>query len=197
VGKPLAASSATAAVSPARSAPGASGRSKETIMRFRTLFLFAVLAITALFALLNWQAFTTPVTLSLVFGSVQAPVGLVMLGVVFFLGAMCLAYLIYVQGVALMDSRRHAKELQAHRELADNAEASRFTELHNFVNAELQKMEQIQADTRAHLLARIEQMEQRTRLAVEETGSSLSAYIGELEDRIEHRGANGTDSTAH
>jgi len=166
-------------------------------MRFRTFFLFALLALTALFALVNWPAFTAPTTLSLVFGTVQAPLGLVMLGVVFVLGAVSLAYLIYVQGSALMDSRRHARELQSHRELADKAEASRFTELHNFVNAEMQKMQQMQADTQAHLVTRIEQMEQRMRMAVQETGNSLSSYIGELEHRIDARRINGTDSSAH
>jgi len=156
-------------------------------MRFRTLFLFLVLALTALFALLNWSAFTTPTTLWLVFGSVEAPVGLVMLGVVFFLGAMCLAYLIYVQGTALMESRRHTKELNAQRELVEKAEASRFTELYNFVNAELRAATQREADTRAQVLTRIEQLEQRMRLALQETGNSLSSTIGELEHRIEHR----------
>src|SRR5256885_6111688 len=115
----------------------------ETAMRFRTLFLFLVLALTAVFALLDWPTFTAPTTLSLVFGTVQAPLGVIMLGLVFLLGAMCLSYLVFVQGTALVDSRRHAKELQAHRDLAENAEASRFTELHNFVNAELRKMEEM------------------------------------------------------
>lgn len=169
-------------------------------MRFRTLFLFLVLALTAVFALLNWDTFTAPTTLSLAFGTVQAPLGLVMLGIVFLLGAMCLAYLIYVQGTALMEARRHTKELQAQRELADKAEASRFTELHNFVNQELRTIAQMSADTRMQLLARIEQLEQRTRTALQETGNSLSAYIGELEERIEHRDApNGPsrDPRAH
>ena len=167
-------------------------------MRFRTLFLFLVLALTGLFALLNWSAFTQPTTLSLVFGTVEAPLGLIMLGVVFVLGAMCLAYLIYVQGSALMETRRHAKELQTHRDLADKAEASRFTELHNFVNDELRKIEAMHEDTRAQLLGRVEQMEQRTRSALQETGNSLSAYIGELEERLDHRrSANGSDSAAH
>jgi uncharacterized integral membrane protein len=162
-------------------------------MRFRTLFLFAVLALTVLFALLNWPAFSTPTTLSVVFGTVEAPVGVIMLCVTFLLGAMCLAYLIYVQGAALMDSRRHAKELQTHRELAENAEASRFGELHNFLNAELRAQAQINADTRAQILARMDQLEQRTRVAMQETGNSLSAYIGELEDRLQHRyTGNGT-----
>jgi len=166
-------------------------------MRFRTLFLFLVLALVGLFALLNWEAFSTPTTLSLVFGTVQAPVGLIMLGVVFLLGAMCLAYLIYVQGTALLDARRYAKELQLQRDLVDKAESSRFTELHNFVNGELQKLEQMQADTRTQLMTRVEEMEQRTRMALQETGNSLSSYLGAMEDRIEHRRANGGEPSAH
>ena len=164
-------------------------------MRFRTLVLFLVLALTGLFALLNWQTVTQPTTLSLGLGTVNAPLGLIMLGVVFLLAAMSLAYLIYVQGGALMETRRHQKELQTHRDLADKAEASRFTELHNFVNDELRKIEAMHADTRAQLLSRVEQMEQRTRSALQETGNSLSAYIGELEDRLDHRRApNGSDA---
>jgi len=153
-------------------------------MRFRTLFLFLVLALTAVFALVNWPTFTAPTTLSLVFGTVQAPLGVIMLGLVFLLGAMCLSYLVFVQGTALVDSRRHAKELQVHGDLAENPEASRFTELHNFVNAELRKMEEMQADSRSLLLARIEQMEQRTRTMLQETGRVL-------EERIEHARPNG------
>ena len=160
-------------------------------MRFRTFFLFLVLVLTVLFALLNWPAFTAPTTLSLVFGSVVAPLGLIMLGVVVFIGAMCLAYLVYVQGGAIVESRRHARELQAHRELVENAEASRFTELHNFVNGELRKMEQMHADTRAHLIGTIEDMERRTHATLVETLNALNAHLGQLEDRIDHRRPNG------
>lgn len=156
-------------------------------MRFRTLILFAVLALTVLFALLNWRAFTTPTTLSLAVGTVEAPIGVIMLAVTLLLGAMCLAYMIYVQGAALMDSRRHTKELQLQRDLADKAEASRFTDLHNFVKAEMRAAAQMHADMRAQVLARIDQLEQRNSVALQETGNTLSAYIGELEDRIEHR----------
>ena len=164
-------------------------------MRFRTLFLFVVLALTVLFALLNWNAFTAPATLSLVFGTVQAPVGLVMLGVVILLGAMCLTYMIYLQGSALIDTRRHARELQAQRELVDQAEASRYTELHRFVTAELRRIEDMHADTRALLATRIEEMEQRTRRALEDTGNSLSAHLGELEDRMDQGAPNAASRT--
>jgi uncharacterized integral membrane protein len=166
-------------------------------MRFRTFFLFLVLTLSVLFALLNWEVFTAPANLSVVFGTVRAPVGLVMLGVVILLGAMCVAYMIYVQGTALMDARRHARELQAQRELVDQAEASRYTELHRFVTAELRRVEDMHADTRALLTARIEEMEQRTRRVLEETGNSLSAHLGELEDRMTHGALPGSATRSH
>jgi hypothetical protein len=71
---------------------------------------------------------------------VQAPLGVIMLGVVGFLTAFFLVFVVYVQASALFDSRRHAQELQVNRELADKAEASRFTELRSFLEVELQKL---------------------------------------------------------
>jgi len=156
-------------------------------MRFRTLFMFLVLLLSGLFALLNWQVFTAPTTLSLGLGTVQAPLGLVMLGVVFVLGAMCLAFVIYVQGAALTEWRRLSKELEAQRQLADKAESSRFTELRTFMLIELQKVAQASDEMRVGLLGRLDEIEQRSHTALQETGNSLSACIGELEDRLERQ----------
>jgi uncharacterized integral membrane protein len=171
--------------------PFGAGRSalvpKETVMRFRTLFVFLLLAVTGVFALLNWEAFTTPTTLSLAFATVQAPIGLLMLGVVFVLGAMCLAVVIYVQGTAMAESRRQAKELQAQRELADTAEASRFTELRGFIDAGMLSLTRASADLKSSMLTRLDQLEQRNHVALQETANSLYAHMGELEDRLEHR----------
>lgn len=156
-------------------------------MRFPTLLLFVVLALAALFALLNWPAFTATTALSLGVTTVQASLGLIMLGVLFLVGALCLAYVIYLQGSVLVESRRQARELASQRELADKAEASRFTELRQFIGAELERVAQDSSATRAGILARLDEIEQRQRLALEQTGNTLSAYIGELEDRLEHR----------
>jgi hypothetical protein len=42
-----------------------------------------------------------------------------------------------MQATLIVESRRQSKELQAQRELADRAEASRFTELRDFIGQEL------------------------------------------------------------
>ena len=133
----------------------------------RGLTFLLLLAVIALFALLNWSAFSTPTPLSLGLTTVQAPLGLIMLGLVTFLCVMFAGWVISLQAGSLMDARRQTKELQAQRDLADKAEASRFTEL------------------RSVLLARIDRLQDETRLALDQSGNSVAAQVGELEDRLD------------
>lgn len=156
-------------------------------MKIRTLFLLIVVVAIAVFAALNWSAFMTPTTLSLGVAVVQAPLGLVMLGLLAFLTALFLVFMIYLQTSFLLEARRNARELQANRELAEKAEVSRFTELRGFLDTELKKQADVDAETRAAVLARLDQLDNDLRAAVEQAGNTLSAYIGELEDRIEKK----------
>ncbi len=128
-------------------------------MKTRTLFLLAVLISIAAFAALNWSAFNAPTTLSVGVASVQAPLGLVMLGLVVFLTALFLVFVVYLQAAVLLDTRRHAKDLRANRQLADQAEASRFTELRVFLEAELKNRSLRDEAAQAAMLNRIEQLE--------------------------------------
>jgi uncharacterized integral membrane protein len=98
-------------------------------MPLRTVLLLVIAAALVIFVAVNWAAFNTPTTLSLIFGAVEAPLGLVMLAITGFVALVFLAYAFYLQGSALRESRRMARELEAQRTLADAAEASRFTEL--------------------------------------------------------------------
>jgi uncharacterized integral membrane protein len=122
----------------------------------RALVFVLVLAVVALFALVNWGAFAASTPLSLGFATVQAPLGLMMLGLVVFLCVLFTGWVITIQAAALMEARRQTKALQAQRDLADRAEASRFTEL------------------RADLMARLD-----------EIANANAAYFGQLEDRLE------------
>ncbi|PKN50630.1 MAG: Signal transduction histidine kinase [Deltaproteobacteria bacterium HGW-Deltaproteobacteria-16] len=154
-------------------------------MKVRTLFLLLTVAAIAVFTALNWSAFMAPATLSLGVANVQAPLGLVMLGLVAFLAALFLVFVVYLQTSVLLEARRHARELQANRELADQAEASRFTELRGFLEAELTRQAGLDAESRVVVLARLDQLDRDLRSAVEQSGNTLAAYIGELEDRLE------------
>jgi hypothetical protein len=153
-------------------------------MRLRSLFLLLILALVTAFTALNWSVFMADTPLSLGVTTLHAPLGLIMLGLLVFVVAYGLVYVLYLQTNVLMDTRRNAKELQTHRELADKAEASRFTELRSFLEAGMkQGAEQNKAAQQA-LVARLDALENSLRTSVEQSGNTLSAYIGELEDSL-------------
>lgn len=158
-------------------------------MKIRTLFLVIAIAAIAAFAALNWNAFMTKTSLSLGVAVVEAPLGLVMLGIVVFVAVLFLVFLVYLQTSFLLEARRNAKELQSNRELAEHAEASRFTELRGFLDAEMKKQADLDAQSTTAVLARLDQLDSDLRSSVEQTGNTLSAYIDELEDRLERAGA--------
>ncbi len=133
----------------------------------RAIVFVLLLVLVGLFALLNWTAFTALTPLSLGFTNVQAPLGLMMLGLVAFLCVLFAVWVISLQATSLMDARRQTKELQAQRDLADKAEASRFTEL------------------RAALMARLDRLQDESRVTLDQNSNAVAASLGELEDRLE------------
>ncbi len=154
-------------------------------MKLRALVLIGVLGLFLIFIILNWTTIMAPTTLYLGVTRVNAPLGLVMLGMIALLTALFLVFVVYLQTSVLLEARRHAKELQTNRELADKAEASRFTELRQFMEAEIQKQATAQAEAESILLAKLDALNADIHRAIDVSGNSLSAYIGELEDRLE------------
>lgn len=154
-------------------------------MKIRTLFILLILVVITAFAALNWSAFMTQTTLSLGIASIQAPLGLIMLGMLVFLVALFLVFVVSLQTSVLFDTRRNTRELQACRELAEQAEASRFTKLREFLEEALKKHAEREAETTVAVLARVDQLEHDLRARLEQTENTLSAYIGELDDRLE------------
>lgn len=154
-------------------------------MRLYTLLLLIILAAMAAFAVLNWNVFLAPADLSLGVTRVQVPLGLVMLALLVFVTALFFVFVAYLQASALLETRRHTRELHANRELADNAEASRFTELRKYLEDELLKQANLNKEFHSEVLAKFLELEQDLRVFIEQSGNTLAAYIGELDDRLE------------
>lgn len=154
-------------------------------MKLPTVALLILLAVVALFTALNWAAFTAPAQLSLIVTTVQAPLGVLMLFLVGAITAAFLAFVVYLQTSTTLEARRLAKELKSQRELADSAEASRFTELRNFLAQELAALRTLSGDSDAKLVSRVDAAEQALRTDIEHAGNTLAAYIGELEHRLD------------
>jgi len=143
-------------------------------MNLRSLSISVALALLAVFAMLNWTAFITPTTLSVGFTSVQAPLGLIMLIATGLVCGLFVVYIVVQQAGVILEARRNAKELKAHRELADKAEASRFTELRTFIEGEVRRIEAQGTAANRELLERLA-----------ESTRTLSAYVGEVDDKLD------------
>lgn len=159
-------------------------------MYLRTLLIVLVLGVVVIFALLNWSVFTAPTTLSIGFTTVEAPLGLILLGAIGALTLLFLIYLVYLQASALMESRQYSRELKNQRELADRAEESRFTELRSSLETELRQIADQMVDSNTAMNTRLDGLAHDLRSAIEQSTNSLSAYIGEIEDRLERTGGS-------
>lgn len=146
-------------------------------MNLRSLLLTLTVVAIAALAVLNWNALAMSVPMSLGLATVDAPLGVVMLALTALLAAFALAYVLWLQGSVLMETRRHGKEMHVQRELADKAEASRFTEMKAFLQTQSQQ-------THAALMERIETLESRLLARANESDNSTAAYWGQLENQL-------------
>jgi len=165
-------------------------------MYLRSLLIIVVLGVLVVFAAINWSAFVAPTTLSVGFTTMEAPLGLILLGIAASLTLLFLIYVVYLQSSTLMESRRYGRELQAQREVADRAEASRFTQLQSFLEAELQKLAKQTEEAKAGTLSRVDQLEKDLRATMEQSANSLAAYLGEIDDRFERTIAGKVPNTS-
>ncbi|WP_027883216.1 hypothetical protein [Meiothermus rufus] len=157
-------------------------------MRGRNVFLLVLIGAMSLLAWRNWAVFSEQKTLSLFFTEVTVPFGMTLL---ILMAALVVIYFLYTVGLetaALLEVKRYARELLSARKLADEAEASRFSELKKWLEGELAALKAhssagLEAKLQA-LLERIDQAEHELREDIEKAGNTLAAYIGELEDQL-------------
>jgi len=108
-------------------------------MRAQFILATIVLLLTLILAALNWTALSAPAPINLLVTQVQGPLGLVMLGLGAVMLALFVLQVVSLQASVLLQNRRQSRELTAQRELADKAEASRFTELRQVLGARVRE----------------------------------------------------------
>ena len=156
-------------------------------MRARTIFLILSIFVVAAFVALNVDEFTRASVLSLGFTSVQVPLGLVMLALLAAVAVIFLGVMIYLQSSNLLETRNYARELSTQRELADKAEASRFTELRHYLESQAASQQRREQAAEQVLSERFAAQNRVLIARVEQSDNTLAAYMGQLEDQIERR----------
>jgi Skp family chaperone for outer membrane proteins len=171
-------------------------------MSLRSLLLLVVGLCVVVFVGVNWGEISRPTEVQLIFGSIQAPLGLVLLVIMAVLVALFVGVIAYTQSATLMQTHRHTKELAAQRELADKAEVSRITELRAHLEAELAKLADTIRQQGQEAMARVDRAEMGLRerpvderigqlvQAVQEHNRELHARLDRLEmglgQRLDH-----------
>jgi hypothetical protein len=151
-------------------------------VRFLSIVVSLILAALAAFSLLNWGHIATPAALSVGVATVNAPLGLVLLGFCAALTAAFLAFAAYEQARSLAAVRRSTKELQAQRELADRAELSRFQELRAWLETELRDLRRSGPGGGG---PSGEQLEAALVARLAEATNGLAAHLSEIEDKLD------------
>ena len=153
-------------------------------MRARTIFLIVGIFLIAGFAMLNVDEFTRTSVLSLGFTTIQMPLGLVMLLLVVTILLVFLASTIYMQSTNLIETRQYARELTVQRELADKAEASRFTELRMYMESQAALGINREALTKAAIDHRLSQTEAMVLQRLDQSDNTAAAYWGQHSDSL-------------
>jgi hypothetical protein len=157
-------------------------------MRARLVFIVVAVLVVAAFAALNWSEFVRPVPLTYGGGRVtDGPLGLIMLVL---LGITLLAFLIssvVLHSRRVLDANRHGKELQAQRDLAEKAEASRFTELRQQLETHLRENRQREAIAASDFEKQVVLSQRELRNQLEQINRGLEARLTELEGRLQAR----------
>ncbi|TNF62264.1 MAG: DUF1049 domain-containing protein [Burkholderiales bacterium] len=156
-------------------------------MSIRSIVLIVALLLVAAFVALNLEEVFRPTTLNFAFAQVQAPMGLVLLGMLCVLLVLFLLLMVFNQTAHLIEVRRISREAADQRQLADKAETSRYMELREYLRVELARIEERQQARTDALQQQLERSQAELARLLEQTGNSLSASLGEMEDRLERQ----------
>lgn len=104
--------------------------------RFTHWTAWAIVALILVFAALNWSVLTAVTTINLLVAQVQAPTGVILLGLTAALAVLFFLATLYSRIGSLMEARRLQQELRSARDVADRTEASRLEALQHLVMSE-------------------------------------------------------------
>ena len=156
-------------------------------MRTRTIVLVVAILLVAGFAALNWTEIVRPTPLSFGLMVTNAPLGLILLALLGITLVLFLASSAAMRTQSLLDYRNHQKTLEAQRELADKAEASRFVELRSYMDTHLKEMRERDAIAATEFDKAMLQSRREVQTQMEQMNRMIAARLNELEQRLDSR----------
>ncbi len=156
-------------------------------MRARLLFIVVAIVLVAGFAAQNWPEFqrTAPLNFGVVVSN--APLGTILLVVLLVSLLVFLISSAAQESRHLMEHRRYSRSLEAQRDLAEKAEASRYTELRQHIDTNLREGRQRDALAGTEFEKAMVQGQRELRNQLEQLNRTLTTQRAELESRLDAR----------
>jgi hypothetical protein len=156
-------------------------------MRARSTLLVVAILLVAGFAALNWSEIARSTPLSFGLFVTDAPLGAILLALLAITLVLFLAASAAMRTQSLMDYRTHQKTLEAQRELADKAEASRFVELRQHLDEHLNRLGERDSIAATEFDKAMLQSRREMQAQMETINRTIAARLNELESRLEGR----------
>lgn len=154
-------------------------------MRVRSIVLIVFVLFVAGFVALNVDEFTRTSVLSLGFTTVQVSLGLVMLVLLVVATVVFLGSTLVMQSANLLETRKYARELNTQRDLAGKAEASRFTELRQYLEATALAEKEREVMANQVWAERLASLDRSLLARMDQSDHTVAAHLGQLEDRFD------------
>lgn len=156
-------------------------------MRARMLFLVLVILAVAGFAFQNWPEITRRSTLDFGILQAEAPMGLILLTLLGLTLLVFLATTAAMRSRSMAEERHHARQLNAQRDLAEKAEASRFTDLRQMLDNHLRQEREREQVVQTELDRTMAQHQRELRNQLEQMYHLLTSRLTEMERRFDAR----------
>lgn len=153
-------------------------------MRGRIAFIVLAVLVTAAIAALNWPQMTRPEPLNFGLFTSTLPLGLTLLVLMGVVLAVFLVSSAIQESRYLLDHRRHSRALQAQRELAEKAEASRFTDLRQHLDTHLRDTRQRESMMTTEFEKRLLQSHHELRAQMERMQQVITARLDAVDPRL-------------
>jgi uncharacterized membrane protein YccC len=153
-------------------------------MRGRIVFIVLAVLVVAGIAALNWPEFTRDEPLSFGVFTATLPIGVLMLVLMGIVLAVFLVTSAIQESRYLLDHRRHTRALHAQRELAEKAEASRFTDLRQQLDSHARESRQRDAMVASEFEKRMMQGHAELRAHMERMQQMIANHLSEIESRL-------------
>ena len=153
-------------------------------MKTLSFIVVLVLVLAAVFVAANWSVLVQTTPLSFVAFQVEGPLGIILLGITLVIVALVVIYALVLRTNWLLESHRLNREVQKQRELAEEAESSRMTELRALIESELSGVREAIKESAEQAAARTEAADETLTDTLNEAVNSLNAHIGYFDDKL-------------